>query len=305
MQDTNQYRKNGLKRYWLCLLAVGLGIIAHFGTVLLRLRAFFPSPVLVDFSAFYASAAALRQGLSPYRLPADWLAELQTKMRIPGHPPVIYNPPLWPWLLQPLATLRFPTAAWVWLLCNLGLVLCVACITYKHLTAAQHHIQPGATSLGRIDLPISTLSPIAGILVLFVLICTFGPVFLDLSIGQTRWKQLGVSVVFTTAALGAGFILLPDSNRAYWQGFLPQRLSSAADQVSMDDQSLVAWLDRISRPHTYSVPGMETDEREQIVWQPGWTLDKQWVQIGGYVLCAALGILVINALTRSSGLPLS
>ena len=316
----------------------------HFGTAVMRWRAFIPTPALVDFSAFYASAAAIRQGLSPYGLSADWLKALQTEMLIPGRPPVIYNPPLWPWLLQPLSALRYPSAAWLWLLCNLGLLLWVALTTYKNMAVSIH-------SPSRHILPFWTAHPLAQVIFFCAIIITFGPVFLDLSIGQTsvlllvmcltigrqlrsrdswrtslitalavalaavaklypaiwlaslvmmrRWKHFLVSLVVTAAALSAGFILLPEGNREYWQQYLPQRLSSASSQVSMDDQSLVSWLDRVSRPHTYSVPGVTTSERERIVWAPIWELDPLQVQVVGYGLCALMGLPIIYLWVRS------
>ena len=171
-------------RQWLGYLAVGLGILMHFGTALLRVRAFFPIPALADFSAFYAAASAVRQGLSPYGLSADWLAGLQADRLIPVYPPVIYNPPLWPWLLQPFAALRYPFAAWVWLLCNLGLLIWVALTIYKSVHAGFQN-QPGTRA------PFRTASPLVRVIFLSAVIITFGPVFLDLSLGQTSVVLLG------------------------------------------------------------------------------------------------------------------
>jgi alpha-1,2-mannosyltransferase len=116
-----------------------------------------------------------------------------------------------------------------------------------------------------------------------------------------RWKQLAVSLILTIAVLGAGFLLLPDSNRVYWLQHLPQHINAAADQGSVDDQSLVAWLDRLTQPQTYEVPGLESGKRRQIVWEPGWALDPGWVQITGYVLGGILGLAVMYAVVRSHG----
>jgi hypothetical protein len=335
---------------WLCYLAIGLGAAIHVGTALLRLRSFFPSPVLVDFSAFYASAAALRQGISPYGLPASWLASLQANMQLPGQPPAIFNPPLWPWLLQPLAMLPYPTTVWVWLLVNLGLLAWVASILGRSMPAEIRNF-PAVRRASSVRPSPSILSLSLQSLILFAVMVTFGPVFLDLSIGQTsvmllamcaliglllrregsrvsapamgvalsisavaklypvawlvplalmrRWKALAVSLLLLITAFGSGFLLLPEANRVYWQQQLPRRLASAADQVSMDDQSLVAWLDRLVRPHTYNVPGLETRDRAQIVWSPMWSLDPFWVKIVGFGLCAVLGAPILYALIRA------
>ena len=160
---------------WLWIVAAAGGFFIHAGTAVLRLRNFFPVPILLDFSAFYAAAAAVSHRLSPYGLSSDWLVTLRAERTIPVVPPPIYNPPLWPWMLQPLSVLPFPTAAWLWLLGNSALLVCIAVFATQVFTPGY----PEQTSVRR-DLP-----RWATILFVYVLIVTFGPVFLDLSLGQT------------------------------------------------------------------------------------------------------------------------
>jgi hypothetical protein len=236
----------------------------------------------------------------------------------------------------------------VWLLFNLGLLVWVAHVLYQSICMEG---QPAPEPSAHGSLPPLISQPHFRMLLMFVGIVTFGPVFLDISIGQTsvlllamciiigqrmrqpdrwrnalvtafaitlasitklypaawlaalpllrRWKQTVASLIVITSALSVSFLLMPDSSRAYWQQYLPQRVTSATEQVGMDDQSLLAWLDRISQPHIDDGPGIETGERIQIVWQPDWAFDQRAVQNVGYVLCGLLGIPIILALLRS------
>ncbi len=149
------------------LLIIGLGL--HGGTALLRLSTFWPYPRLVDFAAFYAAAWAWRAGFSPYALPEPWLTELMRTQGIPFRPPPIYNPPWLVLLLQPLTWLPFPAAAWVWLGLNLSLALVCA-----HL--------------------LRRLAGIRSAVLAALLVLSYGPLFLDMSIGQ-------VSVLLLLCAL--------------------------------------------------------------------------------------------------------
>lgn len=162
----------GIRRYGFYVIAVA-GFLVHGGTALLRLNTFFPSPKLVDFGAFYASSSALRSGLSPYGLPEAWLAALCRTRDIPFRPPAVYNPPFWLWLVQPFTRLSYPWAAWCWTLLNLALLAwCV-----WELTRLAGCTAPFKRLLG------------AG------LVLTFGPVFLDLTLGQTSILLLAACLV--------------------------------------------------------------------------------------------------------------
>lgn len=164
-----------IRRYWLLWLCGGTGFLIHAGTALLRINTFFPYPKLVDFAGFYAAAWAIRQGQSPYSLSADWLRALQIAQDIPFRPPPIYNPPFWPWLLQLLTLFRFPMAASIWVLLNLAF-LAWAVVALSQIIGWQ-----GWRSRA----------------VLFFVVLTFGPVFLDLTLGQT-------SIVLLVASLAIG-----------------------------------------------------------------------------------------------------
>src|SRR5512136_2203736 len=108
---SNKYGVAIRRPWWLWLAVAGAGLVIHVGTALLRISTFFPYPKLLDFSGFYASAWAIRQGLSPYNLTSAWLQALQVERTVPLTPPPIFNPPFWPWLLQPLTWFSFPVAA--------------------------------------------------------------------------------------------------------------------------------------------------------------------------------------------------
>ncbi|MDF1512255.1 MAG: glycosyltransferase family 87 protein [Anaerolineae bacterium] len=353
MHETDRHRITRLQPPWLLYTAALAGFLIHGGTAILRLQSFFPVPKLIDFAAFYASASALSQGLSPYALSAQWLDALQTQKFLPFAPPAIYNPPLWPWLLQPIAELDYPAAAWVWLLFNTGILLWLSFCICTKLSAPNldtQHVTDRVNLLPHIRPVIRQNS--RSFIIISILIISFGPVFLDLSIGQTsilllmlcviigfythrennwaaelftalsialaavtklypiawvpylaltrKWKHLALSTAFTAAAFLSGFLLMPEVNREYWQHYLPHRLENATDHVSMDDQSLPAWLDRISRPHSYDVPGLNSGVRTQIVWKTRWAIDPQLLQIGSYILGVIFGIPVFYTLTSAN-----
>ena len=94
-----------LRRYLKYLFA--LGLIIHAGTALLRLETFFPFPRVWDFVNYYVGAWALRLGQSPYNTPPEFLARLRDEAALPFLPAGLINPPLWPWLFQPITRLDY------------------------------------------------------------------------------------------------------------------------------------------------------------------------------------------------------
>jgi hypothetical protein len=304
----------GWQRFpWYFYLLALAGAALHFGTALLRLGTFWPTPRLIDFGAFYASAWALRSGLSPYDFPADWSAALAARTAMAYAPPPIFNPPLWPALLYPFAFFTYPAAAAAWVLLNLALL---AVSTWWLADSARLH--GWERKLG-----------------LFLVVVTFGPVFLDLSIGQTSvvllflalligrqlprggrrasWIAAGVTALAAgiklyplfwagaflflrrwrlflgTVALGILgsallFLVFPEPSRSYLLTELPGRVTSAADQVGVDDQALTAWLDRMFRPQVHSVQGLSTSEAIGVTWAPWLTLDTALLRVGGWAL---------------------
>jgi alpha-1,2-mannosyltransferase len=347
-----------IRKLWLWAAIGAAGLVIHAGTALLRLSTFFPTPKLLDFAGFYASAWAIRQGLSPYNLPPDWLQNLQAAQAIPLTPPPIYNPPFWPWLLQPLTWFGFPVAAFIWLALNLALLVW---ITITLADMAGYH-----------RLPVRVL--------LFFLVLTFGPVFLDLTLGQTsvvllvtvlaiglslarrtsgetgipssrlgkdgaaypssvrrawtsgrrsasaltvalagalavgvklfpvtwlaalpflrRWRELILVALLVVAIFALGFVISPGASRDYGRYLLTKRLATVSQEASVDDQTLVAWLDRLVRPQTLTVSGFGVQERTTVVWSPPWTVDAGVVRWAGYLLLVVLLLPCLFLLVR-------
>ena len=318
-----------VRKNWLWAAIGAAGMVIHAGTAALRLSTFFPSPRLLDFSGFYASAWAVRLGMSPYNLPTDWLRSLQITQAIPFTPPPIYNPPFWPWLLQPLTWLKFAPAVWVWLAFNLVLLL--------------------GSSIA--------LANIAGYrswwvrLALFLVVLTFGPVFLDLTLGQTsvlllatalvigrslssdhrtapvlaaasaalgvgsklfplvwvgawafmrHWREFVLAVLLLVIIFGAGFASSPGSSREYWAYLFRERLATSSETTSVDDQALIAWLDRLVRPQAFDVSGFGVEQRTTVVWSPSWSVDARAVRWIGYVVLGLLLLPCLFLLWRSS-----
>jgi alpha-1,2-mannosyltransferase len=317
-----------LRKHWLWVAIGAAGLVIHAGTAALRLTTFFPVPRLLDFSAFYASAWAIRLGMSPYNLSADWLGALQRSQSIPFAPPPIYNPPFWPWLLVPLTWFSFPVAAWIWLILNLGLLLLSAI----------------------------TLTDLAGYrswrarCLIFVLVVTFGPTFLDLTLGQTsvvlmaaalaigrcmssrrrwaglfaagaaalavgcklfplswlpawpvlrRWRYALLSAILVLAVAGLSLLVSPAGSRAYWAYLFEERLATASAVPSVDDQALIAWLDRLVLPQVFDVSGVGVEQRQTVFWTPLWSVDATTVRWLGYGLIGLLLIMVLLVLLRT------
>ncbi len=320
-------RDNKARRRWLWTL-MGAGILLHASTAIFRLDTFFPYPQLVDFAAFYAGAWAVRLGTSPYEWHPAVIEYLRTVQGLRIHPPVLHSPPAWAWLLQPLTLFDFPTATLIWLVLLLGLAIWSAFLLAR--TAGWEEW------------------PEKGILLLLVL--TFGPVFLTLTLGQNSlflliaalvtghsfcsergYRFLGVTIswilatsaklfpliwlpallllrrwrwaAFVTVALllfwGWTYLLTPTVSQDYWSRFLPGRSLLFTEQVGIDDQSLIAWLDRLGRPHTFDVPGLSLSRQHTVVWSPPWSVSPSWIRRVGFTLITLIAIPVMAVLLRS------
>jgi hypothetical protein len=317
-----------LKQRWYIVLAGGTGFAIHLGTAILRLDTFFPYPRMVDFAGFYTASYALRLGLSPYTWPPGLIETLRAERALLFTPPVIYNPPVWPWLLQPFTLLSFPAAAYIWLAMNLAL------LAYSSILLARI---AGAAGRGTKAL-------------VFLLVLTFGPVFLDLTLGQTsvlllvatlligqalqtrrkahrllaaliagvaagaklfplawlgapavlrRWRLTAWAVLIVAVVFGIGFIVAPDANRDYFQHLLHQRISSAFERVSIDDQSLPSWLDRLGRPQVFQVPGLSATQQTTVTWSPPWSIAPETLRWIGYAIALLLALPPLAVMLRA------
>lgn len=205
----NQRRTTGQR--WLWGIVGAIGALIHFGTAFLRLSTFFPYPKLMDFGAFYAGAWAMRLGLSPYVWSPEFLETLRVETGLLARPPIPHNPPIWLWLLQPLTFFSFPVATAVWLLLVLAVVACSA-IALAQLAGYQEWRHRR---------------------MVFLLVLTFGPMFLDLSLGQNSFFLLAVALVIgqalrtgaedspLSAALAGGLAVGAKLFPLIWLGALP------------------------------------------------------------------------------------
>ncbi len=304
-------------------LRAALALVAlaiHLGTAVLRLDTFWPYPRLLDFAAFYAGAWALRHGLSPYPWPQGLGERLaaEASLDLSLGLPILNSFPLWPWLLQPLTLLPFPQAAWLWLLFHLLL------LAWASRELARWARVPPGWPRG----------------ILYGLVLTFGPVTLNLTLGQTGPFLLvlallllrgmdrmgrsqavssgvlwGVGVatklfpllwlpglallrrgwVLRTALVGlAGAallhgLLLPGLTWRYVTEFLPAQ-AAALSQGQLDDQSLLAWLLRLTQPLRFQVPGLFVFQRHWVEWAPGISVDPDLIRGGTAVLLLGGGL---------------
>jgi hypothetical protein len=154
---------------WGSLTLAGAAI--HFGTAVLRFNTFYPKPRLLDFTAFYTAALAKRLGTSPYYIPQELTDSLRETYQIAWNARILH-PPFWPWLLTPFSYFNYPAAAYLWLLLMLSLLLLSTWLIGQIVKANWKEY-----------------------ILIFLIILTFGPVFLDLTLGQITIPLLAVVLI--------------------------------------------------------------------------------------------------------------
>lgn len=308
--------------WWAWVLA-GSAAMIHLGTAILRLNTFFPSPQLVDFAAFYAGAWGLRLGVSPFVFSPALLAEAGLSFT----PPTPFNPPFWYIPLLPLTWVSYPFAAWIWVWVNLTVLVWSS---HRLALLAGYHTKT------------------AKFLILGIVI-SFGPVFLDLTLGQVSTLLLGAAlltgtclsasaistkaiagIASMTAAMikvypliwvgifpflqswGALWIALaflflslllfmavgPAAVMGEWVEYLLQRITSANTNPGVDDQSLLAWLDRMAGSHTYAIPGLSATTLESVSWHMPWEIEPTVLRMIGYGLIALILLAILWIIRR-------
>ena len=312
----------------IALALVAGAMLIHVGTALLRLNTFFPTPKLLDFAGFYVGAFALRASVPAYRNVPEFVTMLEKEQGLSVIPELSGSPPLGLAILKPLTFLSFPQASWVWLAILSALVL--TC-TFMLLSIAGEEKRP------------------AKVLGVFLLIMTFGPTFLNLTLGQNAIFLL-VAVLLMGRALrsgGAGrevsalaswlvafsakifpllwiaplpllrrgrlFIIAaavllgtnlivhaayPEASGDHWGRFFVQRSSSFVGFKGVEDQSLLAAVDRLSRTQQFDIPGRAVDVMHTIRWSPPHDLPFSAVLAVAFALCAALGVVYLYVLRR-------
>lgn len=170
---TTSAKENGWWFWWGC---AAVGMVIHGGTALLRLDSFWPSPRATDFASYYAGAWAVRLNASSLTWSDELLDFLEFSQNLTINPPPVHNsPPIWAWLLQPFTYFNFPQAAILWLCLLLILVIC------------SHGLLMQIAGYANWRLTIITLP----------LTLTFGPLFLNLTLGQN-----GPFLLLSLATLG-------------------------------------------------------------------------------------------------------
>jgi len=114
-----------------------------------------------------------------------------------------------------------------------------------------------------------------------------------------RWRLFVLATMVVFLAFGLTTLLAPTASQDYWLRFLPERVFSYSEQVGIDDQSLVAWLDRLGRPQTFRVPGLSVAERHAVTWSPPWSVDPVLIRLADYSLVALLALVPIIVLLRA------
>lgn len=274
---------------------VFLAALVHVSTAVLRLNVFVPYPKIIDFASFYGAAYVLGKGLSPY----GWTSENTALLagRIPVGLPDPNSAPMWLVLMWPLSQAPFELAATMW---TVVLILVVAyCSRQLSLIAGYRSWTAWGVTL--------------------LIMITFGPVVLTLTIGQNslflllaaliagravvrrslpwdfatgatwsiaiaaklfpvlwlfvlpllrQWRLLMIVVASIVLLFSASYYVHPSSNADYWFRFLPQQAGQYAREGALDDQSLGAWIDRLTRHQEIATFGISLAELQSVEWLP-------------------------------------
>lgn len=171
-------------KQWLWWGFAALGGIIHGGTAILRLDSFWPHPQALDFASYYTGAWAIRLNESSLVWSDELLQFLRRSQNLTVPPPLHNSPPIWAWLLQPISNLKFSQAATLWLC----LLLLMAVYCHVRLVGIAGYTNWNITLL---TLP-TTL--------------TFGPLFLNLTLGQN-----GIFLLLCLVTLGISLQYKPRS----------------------------------------------------------------------------------------------
>lgn len=312
------------------IVALCAGFV-HLGTAVLRIKSFFPTVQALDFSSYYTAAWAVRLGLSPYA-PSPELLDFLAKTQSLSHtPPICASSPLWAWLMQPMTTLAFPSAAALWLV--LSLMIAGFC----------HILLAGVAGYRGWKIVLATL-PIT---------ISFGPVFLNLTLGQNalvlllsalamgealkkqtgghrvlwipvwllaiaakifpvlwlgcmpflkRWRMALTASSFCLIVFLGSALLKPDENQDYWKRYLVNRAQQySSGETQIDDQSLKAYFDRIGRSGHFLISGLRVDDRQEIKWELPWEVPTQAIYGATAVAVILIGLWLLNVWIRHRG----
>ena len=169
--DRYSYARIFQSKLWLAVFIVGL--IIHMGTAILRLGSFFPPTQLTDFTAYYVGASLIHQGLSPYPWPSHYVNEFSKFWGLSYTPGAVPSTPLWLVSMVPFSLISLPYSVTLWIALNF--IILVYC--HKSL------------------LNMSGIKNNKILLLTFPLILTFGPSFLNFTIGQCGLLILLASVL--------------------------------------------------------------------------------------------------------------
>ncbi|MGQ9603315.1 MAG: glycosyltransferase family 87 protein [bacterium] len=308
----------------LIFVLLGIGLVTNLGTAALRINRLLPLPKIVDFGSYYCSALALRMKESPYPLSQEFLSRIKSERDLYLPVPVLHSPPAWMALLIPLTGLKFPIAAWLWML------FLIACLLYSTNLIIQ------------IANPVFKSIPLRKkILPYFVIasiVMTFGPSFLSLTLGQNSililvaclvmgryldsdarsrltpsfwiavatlakiypllwlaslavlrvWKPIIISIVVVIILSSAVALYRPDVTVSYWNTFIFTTASQLKQDVFIDDQSLRSFLARMFQSRTYGFATLDAEQRATVTWSPSLTLSDTWVSAVAYFVLAIL-----------------
>lgn len=316
-------REKFWKVFWtITLFAAGA---VHFGTAAFRIQSF----NYLDFSSYYVAATASRLDISPYPFSAELLASVAETHDFPDKLPQFNSPPLWAWLLQPLATLPLVSAAVLWLVILFAITICCHVLLIKIAGYKDWRIilftLPITVTFGPVFLSL-TLGQNAIVLLLCALImgeflrkrsryfsvlwipvwivAVAGKIFPVLWLGCrpfiTRPRRFLIASVFCLAAfLGAAW-LKPAVNDSYWRHFIVHRTQKFTQKgVGIDDQAINAYFSRIGKSRKFVLRGINLQEKHKVIWNMPWEFSDRSIFLTSLTIVVLLGIWLLYSWIRS------
>ena len=116
-----------------------------------------------------------------------------------------------------------------------------------------------------------------------------------------RWRTFIIAGALCLTAFGLVAFLRPKANADYWFHFLPNQTREFASGISVDDQSLSGFLSRIMTSNSYTLPGLDVQERREVKWVLPWDFSAQSIRYFSLVLILLLGAGVVFSWIRNNG----
>jgi alpha-1,2-mannosyltransferase len=124
----------------------------------------------------------------------------------------------------------------------------------------------------------------------------WAPAIVTLRAWRLLLGSMGAGALFLVVHL----LFLPWISLYYMLDFLPRQTSAFVEPAYVDDQSLVAWLLRMTQPATVGASGFAAGDYQSFSWMPWWTVDPLWVRGAGALILICAGLWISGRFLRAS-----